>query len=173
MSGVDRSLPPPAARERAAYRAALALVHERHEGRLDPAGLPQPEHFERVAARLLRLCPDATDAQLQAALLHDAFEPGGVAQEKLEQIGVLAEAIRIIRHITLPTDQREYLEYSCELARLGDAAAVQVKLADNLDAVDLLRADGSAASRKLLDTRYLPSCAVLANALGTRLDLFI
>lgn len=154
------------------YRMAAALVQERHAGQLDPAGLPKQEHFERVAARLLRLFPYATDAQLQAALLHDAFEPDGVPRERLVAIGIDEQALRMIERITLPVDGREYLEYSCALARSGDTAAIEVKLADNLDAVDLLRAEGGPPSRSLLDARYLPSCAVLLNGLGKRLDLF-
>jgi hypothetical protein len=138
MSAPDRSLAAQDVRESRMYREAVALVHERHAGQLDPAGLPMPEHFERVAARLLRLFPHATDSQDQAALLHDAFEPDGISRERLVSAGIAAEALRIIERITLPADGREYLEYSCGLARSGDTAAIEVKLADNLDAVDLL-----------------------------------
>ena len=45
--------------------------------------------------------------------------------------------LTVIERITLAADGREYLEYSCGLARSGDTAAIEVKLADNLDAVDV------------------------------------
>lgn len=172
MHRPDRSIAPPQVRDRPAYARALALVHQRHAGQLDPAGLPKPEHFERVAARLVRLFPAATDAQLQAALLHDVFEPGGLERQHLLNAGIAHEALRIVERITLPGDGSDYLEYACGLAMGGDIAAIQVKLADNLDAVDLLLANGGPAARKLLQTCYWPSSAVLLNALAHPLALF-
>ena len=73
---------------------------------------------------------------MQAALLHDALEPKGCSIEELLAHGVTAEAIAIIHHISLPQDGRSYLAYIQDLAGSGDVAAIQVKLADNLDAVE-------------------------------------
>lgn len=147
------------------YRAALALVEERHAGRIDLLGRPIVEHFERVAARLIDRFPDATPAQIQAALLHDAFEPGGYPREELARRGIHDDAIRMIRRITLPTDGRTYLQYAADLAATGDIEAVQVKLADNLDAIELFTTIGTAEALRRVEKQYLPSKAVLSSVL--------
>ncbi len=147
------------------YRAALALVVERHAQQVDKLGRPMVEHFERVARRLVAMVPDATPAQVQAALLHDAFEPGGVDPAELERRGVLDGAIRIIRRITLPTDGRTYLQYAADLAASGDVEAVQVKLADNLDAIELFTTIGTDEALGRVQRQYLPSKAILSSVL--------
>ena len=98
------------------YQSTLAFVQARHQGRVDKlGGWPDYQHFERVADRLIRLFPQATQAQVQAALLHDALEPKGCSIEELLAHGVTAEAIAIIHHISLPQDGRSYLAYIQDL----------------------------------------------------------
>ena len=115
------------------YRAAWALVLERHADGTDKLGRPMIEHFERVAQRLLDQFPQASPAQIQAALLHDALEPGGFEPDKLRERGVFDDAIRMIERISLPKDGRTYLQYAADLAASGDLEAVAVGLHEALD----------------------------------------
>ncbi len=147
------------------YRAAIALVRQRHGGKTDALGHPYHLHFERVADRLMRLFPRASRGQVEAALLHDALEPGAGTPLDIAAIGLDEEAVRIIRHITLPTDGRSYLQYVADLAATGDVAAVEVKLADNLDATEFYSTRTDAAAMALLADRYDPSRRLLQQAL--------
>lgn len=150
------------------YIQTLGIVKLRHEGTQDRMGRPYYQHFERVADLLLQSAPEASRAQVQAALLHDAFEPGRlqVSADELRRAGIDDEAVQIIQRITLPTDGRSYLEYIADLAASGDIAAIQVKLADNADAIANHTADGSEESKRTLEHTYLPSRRMLLQALA-------
>jgi (p)ppGpp synthase/HD superfamily hydrolase len=148
------------------YQATLAFVQKRHEGKVDKLGWPYYQHFERVADRLVRLFPDASQAQVQAALLHDALEPEECSAEELRTEGVTPDAITIIRRISLPQDGRTYLEYVRDLIASGDVSAVQVKLADNLDAVEFYSTRTDPESKHILETRYEPSRKMLQEGLS-------
>ena len=148
------------------YKSTLAFVQKRHHGKVDNLGWPYYQHFERVADRLIRLFPEATQAQVQAALLHDALEPGECSVEELQSAGIVPEAIAIIRRISLPQDGRSYLEYVKDLVATGDVAAVQVKLADNLDAVEFYSTRKDPKSKHILETRYEPSRKMLQEGLS-------
>jgi (p)ppGpp synthase/HD superfamily hydrolase len=149
------------------YVRTLDLVKQRHGGKLDRMGRPYHQHFERVADHLLQDVPEASRAQVQAALLHDAFEPGElqVSADELRHDGIDEDAVRIIERITLPTDGRSYLQYIADLATSRDVAAIQVKLADNADAIANHTADGSEESKRTLEQTYLPSRQTLLRAL--------
>jgi (p)ppGpp synthase/HD superfamily hydrolase len=149
------------------YQSTLAFVQKRHRGKVDKLGWPYYQHFERVADRLIWLFPNATPAQVQAALLHDALEPEESSVEELKTEGIVPEAIAIIRRISLPQDGRSYLEYVRDLVATGDVAAVQVKLADNLDAVEFYSTRTDQDSKHILETRYEPSRKMLQEALST------
>jgi len=154
--------------DRPAYVAALAMTRDRHEGKLDDFGSPYYHHFVRVAARLVELFPEATDAQIQAALLHDVFEPALPYDEQhLLSHGVIPRAVEIIRRITLPSEPFDYLDYVHTLVASGDMEAMQVKLADNADALDYFpRLDEKDVRRQLISERYRPTRDILATALG-------
>ena len=147
------------------YRTAYAAACQRHPDDLDQLGSPQHLHFERVALRLLRLFPEATRGQVEAALLHDALEPGAGPPVDLAGLGVTDEAIRIIERITLPADGRTYLQYIADLAASGDIAAVQVKLADNLDATEVYSSRPTRAAQAMIEDTYNPSRRILQDAL--------
>lgn len=161
---------PPEAHARSPwYRAAWALVLARHGADVDRLGRPSAEHFVRVANRLTAMFPQATPAQIQAALLHDAFEPGGCSAADLRTAGIAEAAIRMIEAITLPRDGRSYLRYSQDLAASGDLQAIQVKLADNADALDLFGGLGTAEGRARVEAQYLPARAAMLAGLPERL----
>jgi len=155
-----------AVKSEAWYKSTLAYVQKRHHGKTDKLGWPYYQHFERVADRLIRLFPEASQAQVQAALLHDALEPGESSIEELQSAGIDPEAIAIIKRISLPQDGRSYLEYVKDLVDTRDVAAVQVKLADNLDAVEFYSTRTDPSSKHLLDTRYEPSRKMLQEGLS-------
>lgn len=154
---------------RAAYTDALAIAKARHIGKLDDFGAPYYQHFVRVAAKLMRFFPSATDSQIQAALLHDVFEPLlPYTDEYLLDRGVTSPAIEIIRRITLPTEPFNYLDYVRILVASGDKEAIQVKYADNADALEYfpkLKADD--ARRRMISERYEPTRTMLAQALAS------
>ena len=156
----------PAVKSEPWYRSTLAFVQKRHEGKVDKLGWPYYQHFERVADRLIRLFPDASQAQIQAALLHDALEPGECSAEELKTEGIVSDAIAIIQRISLPQDGRTYLEYVRDLVASGDVAAVKVKLADNLDAVEFYSTRTDPESKQILETRYEPSRKMLQEGLS-------
>jgi (p)ppGpp synthase/HD superfamily hydrolase len=146
------------------FRAAMALVRSRHGDRVDALGAPYYQHFERVALRLMRLFPQATRGQIEAALLHDALEPAGEPVD-LAALDLDAEAIRIIQRITLPLDGRSYLQYAADLAATGDLAAIQVKLADNLDATEFYSTRADPSAQQMVLSQYDPTRRILQNAL--------
>ncbi len=147
------------------YAAAWALVQRRHGAASDRLGRPMVEHFRRVARILGQMFPHASRSQVEAALLHDAFEPGGFEAAELEQAGITPEALGIIRRITLPTDGRSYLEYSRDLAASGDIAALEVKLADNADAFALFGALGGEEGERRIREQYVPSREIMRQGL--------
>jgi (p)ppGpp synthase/HD superfamily hydrolase len=155
-----------AVKSEAWYQETLAFVQKRHLGKVDKLGWPYYQHFERVADRLVHLFPQATPAQIQAALLHDALEPGECSIEELHAQGIVPEAIAIIERISLPQDGRTYLEYVADLVASGDVAAVQVKLADNLDAFEFYSTRTDSESKHILETRYEPSRKLLQGGLS-------
>ncbi len=154
--------------ERAAYFDALAIAKVRHKGKLDDFGAPYHQHFERVAAKLLEFFPLATDSQIQAALLHDVFEPDmPYTDSYLLDHGVSLRAIEIIRRITLPFEPFGYLDYVRCLVDSDDREAIQVKYADNADALEYFpKLDAGDARRNLIADRYEPTRTMLAQALG-------
>ena len=149
------------------YESALNFVRRRHENQVDPLGWDFSMHFERVASRLIRLFPSATRAQVEAALLHDALEPGNCSTKELRAQGITEQAIDIIETITLPADGRSYLRYVADLVATGSLAAIQVKLADNLDAFEYYSTRNSDEAKRLLATKFEPSRRMLQNALST------
>jgi (p)ppGpp synthase/HD superfamily hydrolase len=158
----------PAFEAEAFYATALTLVKRRHPGTLDRLGRPAFEHFVRVARTLAHLEPAASRAQLEAALLHDAFEPGGYTERELLAAGLQPRALAIIHLVTLPTDGRPYQAYIDGLCASGDLPAIQVKLADNLDAFETFTALGAPASLALLAQQYVPARRALEEALRPR-----
>lgn len=147
------------------YTTAWALIEARHADKVDRLQRPSSEHFPRVMLRLLTLNPHASTDQLQAALLHDALEPGHYTESELLDKGVLPRAVQMIQRISLPQDDRTYLQYIEDLAASDDAEAKEVKLADNYDAYDLFLLVGSLEGIERVRTQYHPSVSRLRTSL--------
>ncbi len=162
------------------YRAILAAVEEQQAGVVDRLGRPWAQHFERVALRVLFRNPDASRAQVEAALLHDVLMDRGGGTQMLDHLGVGPDAREIIGVTTPPPDadyyrdfeaigSREtaiYLEYVRALASGGNRAAIEMKLADIQDTIDACRAGATVVLVGQFRDRYEPSRLLLERALN-------
>ena len=93
------------------YLALLDAVQAQQAGVLDRLGRPWAQHFERVALRTLFRNPAATRAQMEAALLHDAFMDRGGGKAMLASLGIGAETTEMIRITTPPSDADFYRDF--------------------------------------------------------------
>ena len=162
------------------YRDILAAVAIQQDGVLDQIGRPWAEHFERVALRLILRNPRATRAQIEAALLHDAFMDRGGGQPMLDSLHIGPEATRIIALTTPPKDAdyfRDfaaigppecaiYLDYVRGLVASGHVAAMEMKLADIQDTIDACRSGATGTLIGQYRNRYEPSRRLLEDALS-------
>ncbi|CAO3404409.1 HD domain-containing protein [Azospirillum sp. 11R-A] len=148
------------------FRETLEFARTLHHGQVDKAGAPYWLHLERVARRLIERFPDATKAQLQAALLHDAIEDAGATADDLRDAGIEEEAIAAIRLVSRNLDpDGTYLEWIGRIAASGNVTAIRVKLADNLDNSDPARVAAIAAGPRMVAEKYAPARAILERAL--------
>ena len=162
------------------YRALLAAVQAQQAGVMDRVGRPWAQHFERVALRTLFRNPAAPRAQLEAALLHDAFMDRGGGEAMLRSLEVGSEAVAMIRLTTPPPDAdfyrdfeaigpaecARYLGYVRGLAGSGDRLAIEMKLADITDTIDACRTGATPVLTDQFRTRYEPSRRILEAALS-------
>lgn len=149
------------------FRETLEFAKAVHHGQVDKAGVPYWMHVERVARRLAERFPDATKAQVQAALLHDAIEDAGVTAEDLRVAGIEEEAISAIQLVSRNMDPAgTYLDWIERIAASGNVTAIRVKLADNLDNSDPVRVAALAAGPRMVAERYAPARSILERALA-------
>ena len=145
------------------YRAALSFARDAHAGQVDRAGKPYIEHAERVARILVRRWPDATKAQVQAALLHDSIEDCGLTAADLLAAGFEPEAVGIIAQMTHEKTE-PYANYIDRIAQSGNIGAIRCKLADNEDNSSPARAHPDREA--MMAHKYLPARAALETALA-------
>lgn len=148
------------------FQDTLAFAKSLHHGQVDKAGAPYWMHLERVARRLMERFPDATKAQIQAALLHDAIEDAGVTADDLRGAGIEEEAIAAIQLVSWNLNpDGSYLDWIGRIAASGNVTAIRVKLADNLDNSDPARVAALAAGPRMVAEKYAPARAILEQAL--------
>lgn len=148
------------------FRDTLEFAKALHQGQVDKAGAPYWRHLERVAHRLIERFPDATKAQIQAALLHDAIEDAGVSTEDLRTAGIEDEAIAAIQLVSRNLNpEGSYLDWIARIAASGNLTAIRVKLADNLDNSDPARVAALAAGPRMVAEKYAPAREILERAL--------
>ena len=162
------------------YRTLLAAVQAQQAGVVDRIGRPWAQHFERVALRTLFRNPQASRAQIEAALLHDAFMDRGGGGAMLASLGIGPEAATMIRMTTPPPDAdyyrdferigppecERYLGYVSRLAASGHRPAIEMKLADITDTIDACRAGATPVLVGQFHHRYEPSRRILEAALS-------
>lgn len=148
------------------FRDTLEFARTLHQGQVDKSGAPYWRHLERVAHRLIERFPDATKAQLQAALLHDAIEDAGVTADDLRTAGVEEEAIAAIQLVSRNLNpEGSYLDWIGRIAASGNVTAIRVKLADNLDNSDPARVAALPAGPRMVAEKYAPARAILERAI--------
>ena len=162
------------------YRALLAAVQAQQAGVVDRVGRPWAQHFERVALRTLFRNPAAPRAQLQAALLHDAFMDRGGGEAMLVSLDVGPEAAAMIQITTPPPDAdfyrdfeaigpaecARYLDFIRGLAESGNRLAIEMKLADISDTIDACRTGATPVLVDQFRNRYEPSRRILEAVLS-------
>ena len=162
------------------YTTILAAVAAQQAGVTDYVGRPWAQHFERVALRTIFRNPAATRAQVEAALLHDAFMDRGGNQPMLDALAIAPEAIAIIELTTPPptadyfrdfsqigpAECALYLDYIGELIATGNRAAIEMKLADIQDTIDACRLGQTDLLIGQFTHRYEPSRRLLEAALS-------
>ncbi len=142
-----------------------ALAARLHAEQSDKAGAPYVAHLARVAAILQRRWPDATQAEVAAAWLHDSLEDTEASEESLLEAGVSAETVRIVRAVTRP-ENSDYLAWIAALADSGNVSVLRVKLADNEDNRDPARVAALPGAAERMATRYEPARQMLESGLA-------
>lgn len=148
-----------------------------HAGQVDKAGAPYWHHLDRVARRLVERFPDATRAQVHAALLHDALEDTPVTPAGLAAFGVPPDVIRTVQLVSRRgalDPALSYLAWIRAIADTGSVDAIRVKLADMGEAnasPDLDNSDPARphpARERMMREKYEPARAILEAALALR-----
>lgn len=136
------------------------LAARLHAGQTDKAGEPYVLHLERVVSRLIQRFPDATEAEIEAAWLHDSLEDTEATPDSLMAAGVSRSAVQIVQAVTRP-DGQAYLDWIAELAQSGSLSAVRVKIADNADNRDPDRVAKLPGAAERVASRYEPARLLL------------
>lgn len=144
---------------------AKAWATALHSGQADKAGEPYIEHPARVVGHLLRVFPDATDDEIQAAWLHDVMEDCGVSADEMLNRGYSPDVASIVSRLTKPRGI-SYPGWILSLASDGGSSAIRVKIADIMDNADprrLRRLDEE--TRHRLVRKYHSALSILRRAL--------
>ena len=139
-----------------------ALARELHAAQRDQAGEPYVGHLERVARNLVRLFPDADEAERHAAWLHDVIEDTGMTADGLRAGGYGDRVIAIIKAVTKPAGGIDYQQWIEAIATSGDISSMRVKLADLTDNADPARLAVLPEPRAAaLRAKYAPAIAAI------------
>jgi (p)ppGpp synthase/HD superfamily hydrolase len=149
--------------------AAEALARRLHAGQVDKAGKPCIGHLERTVWYLREMFPDPTDAEIEAAWLHDALEYTTATGLDFMVAGVSRECIDLVRWLTRPVSNFGYLTWIEIICREAPISAIRVKLADNRDNSNPERIAAWSGGEKMLRTRYEPARVMLEEALARRM----
>jgi len=109
---------------------AIELALRAHKGQKDKAGAPYILHPLRIMLAM------DTDAERQAAVLHDVIEDGGVTPEMLRSKGFSEDVCSAVVALT-KTPGESYNEYLCRVNE--NPIARKVKMADLNDNMNLNR----------------------------------
>lgn len=108
----------------------ILFVTQAMAGKVDLAGKPIIEHVMRVMAML---GDRATPEEKLAALLHDVVEDTPVTIEDLRRFGYPEEVVVAVELLTHIKERDTYFQYVRAIYLSGNAIALRVKMADNLD----------------------------------------
>lgn len=141
-----------------------------HNGQVDKSGVAYFNHPVRV---MVRLGPDATEAERHAALLHDVVEDTPITLEILEDLGYSQEVLDLVKLLTnvKPETHRGYI---FRIIGSGNYSAMRIKLADlydNSNETRNMRCQDEVVRKMLLDmteSRYKPAIRLMKEALGAK-----
>lgn len=133
-------------------KKALQLCFSAHRHQMDKSGLPYVIHPLHLAEQM------ETEAEVCAALLHDAVEDGGCTLEDLRKAGMPNEVVEAVRCLTR-NRQTHYLDYIAALRK--NPIARRVKLADLAHNSDLNRLDNVTGQDRRRVLKYRMAQAVL------------
>jgi (p)ppGpp synthase/HD superfamily hydrolase len=150
--------------------AAICLAEKLHADQVDKAGQPYVQHLMRVGRHLETMFPEWTEAEMEAAWLHDALEDTDATADTLLAAGVTAEAVAIVQWLTKRSEMpgASYLNWIRSFAEDGPVGAIRVKLADNRDNSDPDRVAALPGAEAIVRTRYAPAREILKAALFLR-----
>ena len=138
---------------------AERIAREAHEGQLDKAGRPYIEHPQRVAAWVARLDPDAPEAVIEAARLHDVLEDTSFTRDDLAARGISEEAIAMVEAVTKRESEPVEAYFARILACPGAAEVKRADLADNTDPARMALLEPE--RRAKLEAKYARAFALL------------
>lgn len=116
-----------------------SLVRIAFGGKADKSGDLLARHCERVACYVNQMFPDADEATMHVALLHDIVEDTYVTLGDLASFGYTSEIVASVGLLTHDTEREDYETYVRRIKNSGDERARRVKLADNRDNSDPAR----------------------------------
>ena len=127
---------------------ARELAIAAHHGQTDKAGADYWTHPERVADHVRRLYPDAPDAAVAAAWLHDVVEDTPWTADALVTEGFPAEVVDAVVALSRSSDVEPDDYYRAIRERGGIALMVKhADIADNTDPERLARLEPELAER--------------------------
>ena len=153
----------------------IVRAAEFHQGQVDKLGAPYYFHPMRV---MMRLGPDAADAEKHAALLHDAIEDNpDVTPARLRELGYSEDVLAMIELVTRRKPM-SYNEFIDRIVASGNQGAMRIKLADLYDNTNGERLSGAPEEVReklvaMAESRYKPAIAKLKLALGAHADSVI
>lgn len=147
------------------YLETLAIARELHVGQTDAAGGLKADHVERAAHNLVAMFPDASRAEVQAALLHDTIEDTDATWDSLAQRGIPHIVLDVVSFLTHDKEGIPYLDYVRSIVEMGGISATRVKLADNMDNLSRDRPDYPGRAKREQE-KYLPARRILREGLG-------
>lgn len=139
-----------------------------HDGQVDKSGVPYFNHPLRV---MLRIGPDASEAEHHAALLHDVMEDCGVSSDILRDLGYSDEVIEMVELVSRLDKSITYRQFIYRIIGSGNIGAMRIKLADLYDNSsevrrELLPPEKRQEVESIINTRYKPAISMLLQCLG-------
>lgn len=110
-------------------KRASKFAEARHEGQFREGGERFYNHVRRVAKRVQMVNPTAT--AIAAAYLHDIVEDGRATFAEISHL--FGEEVANIVRLLTRREEDSYEAYVMKIAKSGNLAAMQIKMADNED----------------------------------------
>jgi (p)ppGpp synthase/HD superfamily hydrolase len=141
----------------------IEFIKQAHAGQTDKAGEEYWKHPVSVMERL----GDAPDSYKLTALLHDVIEDTEYSADDLQKLGYSAEVVRAVELLT-KSGEGTYLDEIRKLRDSGNAIAIAVKIADNLDNLDPARLEKLDRTFQLKAEKYRASLAILQDGVDAQ-----